>query len=153
MTKQGREKKKRIIFIGRSGAGKTTLCQRIDNQDLKYLKTQTVQLFNDFMIDTPGEYLEHRSYQGALLVSSMSADIIILVQDGTEKGTMFPPNYASLFTKPVIGVITKGDLAGEKQNKDAHEYLRLAGVQKIIETSSVSGKGISILIENLKQAG
>ena len=52
------ERKKRIILIGRSAAGKTTLCQRINHEDLTYHKTQTVQVINQTMIDTPGEYLE-----------------------------------------------------------------------------------------------
>ena len=47
------EKKKRIILIGRSTAGKTTLCQRINNEELHYYKTQTVQVINKNMIDTP----------------------------------------------------------------------------------------------------
>ena len=50
-------KPKRIILIGRSMAGKTTLCQYIRHEDLKYHKTQTVQVINGKMIDTPGEYL------------------------------------------------------------------------------------------------
>jgi len=143
-------KTERIILIGRSAAGKTTLCQRMNKQELKYHKTQTIQFFNESMIDTPGEYLEHRSYHGALFVSSTSADIIILVQDATEMGTMFPPAYSSMFTKPVIGVITKSDLADEKQIKNAHKYLRYAGVSKIFETSSVSGEGVDSLMEYLK---
>ena len=36
------ERKKRIILIGRSAAGKTTLCQRINNEELKYHKTQSM---------------------------------------------------------------------------------------------------------------
>ena len=48
------ERKRRIILIGRSAAGKTTLCQRINHEELKYHKTQTVQILNQNMIDTPG---------------------------------------------------------------------------------------------------
>ena len=49
------EKKKRPILIGRSSAGKTTLCQCINHQALKYHKTQTIQIVCDRMIDTPGD--------------------------------------------------------------------------------------------------
>ena len=45
-------KKKRIILIGRSTAGKTTLCQRLNHEELNYCKTQTVQIINRNMIDT-----------------------------------------------------------------------------------------------------
>lgn len=48
------KQKKRAILIGRSMAGKTTLCQFLYHEELKYHKTQTVQLINDSMIDTPG---------------------------------------------------------------------------------------------------
>ncbi|MCI6174914.1 MAG: EutP/PduV family microcompartment system protein, partial [Clostridiales bacterium] len=59
-------KRKRIILIGRSTAGKTTLCQRLNHEELNYCKTQTVQIINRNMIDTPGEYLERRGFRGAL---------------------------------------------------------------------------------------
>ena len=83
------KKKKRIILIGRSTAGKTTLCQRINNEELHYYKTQTVQVINKNMIDTPGEYLERRGFRGALIVTSADADIILMVQDATEEGRCF----------------------------------------------------------------
>jgi len=142
--------KERIILIGRSAAGKTTLCQRMNNQEIKYHKTQTVHLFSESMIDTPGEYLEYRSYQGALLVSSTNADTILFVQGAAEAGTVFPPAYASMFGKPVIGVVTKCDLANRKEIEDAKNYLRLAGVGQIFETSSVSGEGIDKLMKYLR---
>lgn len=142
--------KTRVILIGRSTAGKTTLCQAIYGQELKYHKTQTVQLFNESIIDTPGEYLEYRGYRGALLVSSANADTILFVQDVAEDGSMFPPGYASLFGKPVVGAITKCDLADDKQRLRAREYLSLAGAERIFETSSFSGEGIDELMEHLK---
>ena len=40
------QRKQRMMLIGRSAAGKTTLCQRINNEDLRYHKTQTVQIIN-----------------------------------------------------------------------------------------------------------
>ena len=69
-------KPKRIILIGRSMAGKTTLCQYIRHEDLKYHKTQTVQVINGNMIDTPGEYLERTYLRGALTVTAVDADVI-----------------------------------------------------------------------------
>ena len=85
------KQKKRAILIGRSMAGKTTLCQFLYHEELKYHKTQTVQLINDSMIDTPGEYLERVRMRGALNVTAVDADLIIFVQDAGEGGTMFPP--------------------------------------------------------------
>ena len=120
-------KKKRIILIGRSTAGKTTLCQRLNHEELNYCKTQTVQIINRNMIDTPGEYLERRGFRGALMVSSTEADLIIFVQDATENGTMFPPQFGTMFAKPCVGVVSKIDIATPQQIADAEAFLRAAG--------------------------
>lgn len=145
MEKRG----KRIILIGRSAAGKTTLCQYISHEDLRYHKTQTVQIVNQSMIDTPGEYLERTYMRGALMVTSTDADVIVLVQDATEGGTMFPPAYSSMFAKPTIGVVTKSDLADQKQIEKAQEYLKMAGATRIFVTSSVAGQGFGELLHYL----
>lgn len=141
--------KKTIILIGRSAAGKTTLCQYISNEALKYHKTQTVQVKNETMIDTPGEYLERRSMRGALQVSSSDAEVIVFVQDAMEDGSMFPPAYASSFSKPVIGVVTKSDLATEKQLERAQKYLKLAGAEEVFLTSSFAGTGFGDFLRYL----
>lgn len=143
------EKKKRVILIGRSTAGKTTLCQRINNEELRYHKTQTVQIINKSMIDTPGEYLERTGFRGALLVTSTEADVILLVQDATEQGTMFPPMFSSMFVKPCVGVVTKADLAGEEQVERAKKYLKSAGAGTLYVTSAVTGEGVEELVQQL----
>ena len=146
------EKRKRIILIGRSTAGKTTLCQRIENRELSYHKTQTVQVINQTMIDTPGEYLERRSFRGALMVTAVEADEVVFVQDATEDGTMFPPSYNSQFAKPVIGVVTTCDIAQPEQIEKAGKYLRMAGAKQVFNTSSVTGAGMEALLDHLGYA-
>lgn len=143
------ERKKRIILIGRSAAGKTTLCQRINQEDLIYHKTQTVQVINQTMIDTPGEYLERRYFRGAPMVTATDADVVLLVQDATEEGTMFPPAYNTQFAKPTLGVVTKSDIAAPEQVEHAKRYLRMAGAEKLFVTSSVSGEGVEELLRFL----
>ena len=143
------ERKKRIILIGRSAAGKTTLCQRINQEDLIYHKTQTVQVINQTMIDTPGEYLERRYFRGALMVTATDADVVLLVQDATEEGTMFPPAYNTQFAKPTLGVVTKSDIAAPEQVEHAKRYLRMAAAEKLFVTSSVSGEGVEELLRFL----
>ena len=142
-------KKKRIMLIGRSTAGKTTLCQRIFNEDIRYHKTQTVTVEPEVMIDTPGEYLERRGFRGALMVTSTEADIILLLQDATENGTMYPGQFSTMFAKPCLGVVTKIDIADEKQIRDAEIYLKAAGAHKIYRVSSVTGEGVEELLREL----
>lgn len=130
-------------------AGKTTLCQCINHEEVRYHKTQTISIINQSMIDTPGEYLQHQGYRGALMVVATDADTVVLVQDATEESTMFPPAYGSMFAKPVVGVVTKKDLATEEQVERAKKYLRLAGAKEIFVASGVTGEGVPELVAHL----
>ena len=143
------ERKIRLMFVGRIAAGKTSLCQRINGEELVYRKTQTVQLLaNDInMIDTPGEYLERRMFRGPLMVSAMNADLIILVQSALDEQTMFPPKFTTMFPKPCIGVVTKIDAADEHKIEIAEKYLEYAGVTKSFKISNVSMEGLPALLD------
>ena len=65
---------------------------------------------------------------------------------------MFPPGYSSTFAKPCIGVVTKADLAEEKQIEDAKKYLQNAGAREIVVTSSFAGTGFEELMEFLRES-
>lgn len=138
---------KKVIFMGKTGSGKTTLCQSIDNEELKYKKTQSVEIYNK-SIDTPGEYLENRFYYKALIVTAADADLIALVYDCTNEESYIPPGFASMFMKEVIGIITKVDLAeSDLDIKRAEEVLEQAGAVKIFKVNTLLGVGIKELVE------
>ena len=59
---------RKIIFIGRSEAGKTTLTQAMKGKKIVYHKTQYINHY-DVIIDTPGEYAETKELAGSLAVS------------------------------------------------------------------------------------
>ena len=139
---------KKLILIGRSGVGKTTLAQALKGEETHYQKTQSVS-YGEFLIDTPGEYLESTGFRGALTVAAADADVVVLVQDATEYGTMFWPAYSSMFAKPAIGVVTKSDLATEKQIETAKKYLTMAGARALFVTSSTEGTGFEEFLEYL----
>jgi len=138
----------RIMFMGSSGCGKTTLCQRLNGKDIENKKTQAIEVINS-TIDTPGEYLEIRSLYKALIVTANDSDMIAFVQDATDERFRFSPGHALLFNKPVIGIVSKTDMASELQLSQARELLELTGVEKIFLTSAVTGDGCEELIEFL----
>ena len=119
----------KIIFVGKTGSGKTTLIQRLEGKDVDYQKTQMV-VYNDRFIDTPGEYLENKIMLRNLLVSSADVEKVVLVQDSEDTQTLFPPSISSMFMgKKVLGVVTKTD-----KSKDVElpkEWLRMAGAEEI----------------------
>lgn len=140
---------KSIIMIGTIGAGKTSLSQALLGEQVKYEKTQAVEVRGNCILDTPGEYLERRQMLGALMTTSADADVIVLLQDPTDDRCKYPPCYAGAFAKDVIGVVTKKDIASENQMKYAEEKLRMAGATKIFPVSSYTGEGIHEVLEYL----
>lgn len=136
---------RKIIFAGSTGSGKTTLCQRLHGQEMAYKKTQAVESFEQ-AIDTPGECIENRYLYKMLLVSSVDADVIGLVQDCTKEESYFPPGFATMFAKPVIGIVTKVELAQSDEDiAKARDHLQAAGAERIFEVSSMENVGVEEL--------
>jgi ethanolamine utilization protein EutP len=142
---------KTIIFAGSTGSGKTTLCQWLHGQEIAYKKTQAVETF-DQAIDTPGECIENRYLYKMLLVSSVDADVIGLVQDCTKEESYFPPAFATVFAKPVIGIVTKTELARTDEDiAQARAYLQAAGAERIFEVSTMEDVGVDALRAYLEE--
>lgn len=140
---------KKVIFIGKTGAGKTTLCQKLDELDIKYKKTQAVETYEN-SIDTPGEYLENRRFYAALSVTSADADIIAIICDPTAPESFIAPNFSSMFAKESIGIITKINLATNEQIEKAEKALKNAVVSKIFKIDTVDNIGVSELKDYLE---
>ena len=141
--------KKKIMLIGSSTCGKTTLCQRLNGLEIEYHKTQTIGVINN-TIDTPGEYLENRQLYKGIIVTAADSDLILFLQDATDERFRFSPGQAAFFSVPVIGVVSKIDIADKQQIDDAAELLELAGCEKIFFTSAVTGEGTRELLDYLE---
>lgn len=133
----------KVIFIGRSESGKTTLTQALKGEKIAYNKTQTVERQN-FLIDTPGEYIQSRNFGGALAVYSYESDIVGLLLSATEPYSLYSPNITNMANRPVVGIVTKID-SKNANVKRAENWLKLAGCKKIFFVSSVTGEGIEKL--------
>lgn len=133
---------KKIMLVGKTGAGKTSFRQAIYGEALRDQKTQAVEVV-DSVIDTPGEFLENRALYRALIVTAAEANLIVLVQDCTDEQCMFAPGFADMFGKPVIGLVSKIDLAASAQAiQDAEMKLELAGCTRLFHISSKEQTGI-----------
>ncbi|MBQ4424468.1 MAG: EutP/PduV family microcompartment system protein [Lachnospiraceae bacterium] len=141
---------KKIILIGTVSCGKTTLCQRLNGLKQIYKKTQALEVVNH-TVDTPGEYLEHRSFLRSLMVTATGTELVLFLIDPLLERFMYSPGQASSFMLPVAGVVTKADLATEKQIRQAKELLELAGAHPIFVIDSISGTGMEPLIEFLSE--
>ena len=137
---------KKLLMIGTVSCGKTTLSQYLSGMDLVYKKTQALDVIGT-AIDTPGEYLEHRAYMRNLMVLSADVDYVLFLMDPTQERFMYSPGHSASVPVPVIGVVTKIDIATPKQIADAREMLEITGANPIFNISSYTGEGIPELIK------
>ena len=139
---------RRMVLIGRSECGKTTLKQALRGEKITYHKTQYVSQY-DCLIDMPGEYAENIDLAHAIALYIAEADVVGIVLSATEPYSLYPPNVAAVSNRETIGIVTKTDhwCADPEQ---AAEWLRLTGCEHIFFTSSYTGEGIEEIHDFLK---
>lgn len=80
---------KKLVLMGRSTAGKTTLTQALRGEEIHYYKTQDVHHYKS-VIDTPGEYAQSRRLGKALALYTYEADIVGILAAANEPYSIFP---------------------------------------------------------------
>lgn len=142
---------KKILLIGRTGCGKTTLTQALRGEPIRYRKTQYVHHF-DVIIDTPGEYLEDHHLGRAIALYSYEAGVVGMLLNACEPYSLYSPCCAAACNRPVIGIVTQ--IHDKRANPDrAERWLRLAGCRTVFRVDSVSGEGIWQIFEFLREPG
>ncbi len=139
--------KKKIMFMGRSGAGKTTLTQALYGEDIEYHKTQYVN-YSEYIIDPPGEYIEDKQFGFALALYSYEVDVVGFILAANEPFSLYSPASTATATRPVIGIVTQINNPGADPNL-AKEWLEIAGCEKVFFIDSVTREGLDKLIDYL----
>lgn len=142
---------KKIILMGRSECGKTTLTQALRGDVITYQKTQYINYY-DVIIDTPGEYAENHVLARALALYTYEADVVGLLLSATEPYSLYPPCVTSACNRPVIGIVTQIDRR-DGDPAQARRWLELAGCKPIFSVSSYTGDGIWAILEYLREDG
>ncbi len=140
---------KKLILMGRSESGKTTLTQVLRGEAISYDKTQYIK-FENCLIDTPGEYAQTQHLGRALALYSYEADMVGLLIAATEPYSLFPPCITCMVNREVIGIVTKSQEEGANPDR-AENWLRLSGCKTVFRIDSVTGYGVNELITYLNQ--
>lgn len=138
---------RKLILVGRSESGKTTLSQVLKGGKPRYVKTQYIN-YGDVIIDTPGEYAENKELARALAIYSYEADVVGLLLSATEQYSLYSPCCTAQANREIIGIVTKIDHP-DANPKMAAEWLKLAGCEKVFLVSAYTGEGIQELMEHL----
>lgn len=138
--------RKRIMIIGNSRTGKSSLANCINSEDFEVMKSQAI-CYGENTIDTPGEYLESPMMHKYIISASQDADVVLFVQSFDQPIFSFPPNFAQVFNTKRIGVITKNDLKEKRHDfKLLLNNFREIGLEEpFFITSSMTGEGIEEL--------
>ncbi len=142
---------RKIILMGRSECGKTTLTQALKGEHIQYHKTQYVNYF-DVIIDTPGEYIQTKQLGYALALYAYEADVVGLLLSATEPYSLYPPNITCMVNREVVGIVTKIHEVNADVER-AERWLRLTGCKKIFFVDSKKQEGIAELLEYLREEG
>lgn len=134
------------MLVGPVGAGKTSLIHALQKDPRQAEKTQSIR-FYDGAIDTPGEYAQIPRFYSALMVTAMQASVVVIIQDATDLKVNLPPGFATMFSRPVIGVVTKIDVPGINREKVKSRLLQVGVKEPIFFISAHTGEGLDELVE------
>jgi ethanolamine utilization protein EutP len=135
----------RFILFGGVGAGKSTLKAILNDRGPEAARKSQMIDYSGFGIDTPGEYSEMGRMRNILSAAAFDAELLVVVQDGLSRRSVFPPAYFSMYSQLKIGVVTKMDLP-DADCERGRRLLQGAGVNgPIFCVSALTGDGISAL--------
>lgn len=132
---------KKVMIIGAIGAGKSTLTKALLNKELNAVKTQALN-YEEWIVDTPGEYLENPMFYKSIIATSMEVSHLIFLQDATKQHSNFPPLFGAGMAKLLIGVVTKCDLPNANMEQSINLLKQAIGQAPIVITSAVERIGI-----------
>ncbi|MFZ5946150.1 MAG: EutP/PduV family microcompartment system protein [Bacillota bacterium] len=141
--------KKRIMLVGPTQCGKSTLANILNDSNRPLKKTQDV-IYGKNTIDTPGAYIENPSMYRYLIAAAQTASHIITLVDQSRPIQVYPPGFAKSFNCPVIGVITKIDLTGGNTSWSIQEMERIGVLEPYFEVSVSDYIGIQDLKDYLR---
>ena len=95
----------RIMLVGETGSGKRQLIRALSGGAHAPRRALSVEYLEPFIL-TPGEFLENRRCYRALITCSLECRVILFLHNAVKRASLFPPEFASVFNRPVIGVIT-----------------------------------------------
>lgn len=140
------------MVIGPSGCGKTTIVNALNNYEGPLKKTPEI-IYGKNTIDVPGAYIDNAWMYKHIIALAQDASHVLILVDQSNCTEKYSHGFAECFRCPVIGVITKCDLASENRHK-AIQKLEEIGVPKpYFEVSFPMGTGIDALKKCLFKKG
>lgn len=141
-------RKKRVMVIGPTNCGKTTLVNALNDYSGPLRKTQDI-IYGKNTIDVPGSYIENTWMYKHIIAAAQDASHVLVLVDQSRCVSKYPPGFAKSFRCPVIGVITKTDLMPENEEACIKELKRIGVQPPYYMVSQASRESAEALKERL----
>ena len=141
-------RKKRVMVIGPTKCGKTTLVNVLNDYDGPLRKTQDI-IYGKNTIDVPGSYIENPWMYKHLIAAAQDASHVLILVDQSRCVNVYSPGFAKSFRCPVIGVITKIDLMVENEELCFWKLNQIGVSEPYYKISVPIGTGIGALKDYL----
>jgi ethanolamine utilization protein EutP len=141
-------RKKRIMVIGPTNCGKSTLVNVLNDEEKPIRKTQNL-IYGKNTIDVPGSYIENTWMYKYIISAMQDASHVLVLVDQSSRKNVYSPGFAKVFRCPVIGVITKIDLMPEQEDFCIRQLRQMGVAEPYFKVSVPSGEGIHALKEFL----
>lgn len=145
-------RKKRIMVIGPSRCGKTTLVNALNDYDGPLRRTPDL-IYGKNTIDVPGSYLENTWMYKHIIAASQDASHVLILVDQSNCTEIYSHGFAKSFRCPVIGVITKCDLMPENEEKSLRQLKNIGVTEPYFHISFKVATGIDALKKYLFEKG
>ncbi|KGK85068.1 EutP/PduV family GTP-binding protein [Desulfosporosinus sp. HMP52] len=136
--------KKRIMIVGPTQSGKSTLANVLNESSRPLKKTQDI-IYGKNTIDTPSSYLENPSMYKYLIATAQTASHLLILVDQSKLIEVYPPAFAKSFNCPVLGVITKIDVAQEFDDLSIQQLKRIGVNEPYFRISLKDNNGVEAL--------
>lgn len=141
-------RKKRIMIIGPSKCGKTTLANALNGYDGPLRRTPDL-IYGKNTMDVPGAYIENAWMYKHIIAAAQDASKVLLLIDQSSCTEIYSPGFAKSFRCPVIGVITKCDMKPENEDICLRQLKKIGVEEPYFHISFTEGTGIDALLTYL----
>ena len=139
-----------LLFGGMTGAGKSSLIAALLGTRQPVLKTQSLVFHGSRCIDSPGEYLMHPHLRQNFLSTAADVRAVLFLQSADARNTPLPSDFLrAVGHVPVIGAVSRTDVAGADIPRAKQELLRLGIKEPFFEISVNCPEAVDALREHL----